>query len=634
MVHKQDVTPVMRAVQKAGVVEFAEIDASPLLHYKEKSEFEFDYVSNRLDFAVEFLSRYAPARGKLRSMLEEDRVVATEEDLAETANKFYFNDTIDSLQNLEEALNDTDSKLKTLEEESALLSAWQDIDAPLGGGLETKHTLTLLFEGEEAERDMLADELTKQGILFDVPIKHSLGMAIVVFKEDKEAVLQAARLSKVELTTLPRRRGTPAEELERIVRAKKKVAGKKIELENEVRKHLIHLPELKKVGDYMFWKKEKHDAISRGARTDGVIVFEGWCPKDEIKDLENEISKAAKTFAIEQIEPKEGEVPPVEIKNNRLIRPFETITRLYGLPGNKDLDPTLFLAGFFFVFFGLCLTDVGYGAVLMLASGLMLYFYRVAKGLKMLLSLLMFGGFASILAGLLFGGYLGIDPSLLPSWAIAIQHFDPIKNPLPIFYMALGLGVVQIMFGLVLGIIRAAKEDSLSDGLLDHGPWLFVFVSLILFGVHTLGYLGGDAKWFTWIIYASIVFLFVAQGRKEPTLAKKITKGLVSLYDSIGYFSDVLSYSRLLALGLATSALAFAVNLIAQIIGDMVPYVGPVLMVAILIVGHIFTLAVNALGAFIHSARLQFVEFFGKFITGNGRGFTPFKREERYVTLK
>jgi V/A-type H+-transporting ATPase subunit I len=135
------------------------------------------------------------------------------------------------------------------------------------------------------------------------------------------------------------------------------------------------------------------------------------------------------------------------------------------------------------------------------------------------------------------------------------------------------------------------------------------------------------------LMYVGVVIIILASGRKGDTILEKGQNAALSLYNSIGYFSDILSYSRLLALGLATTALAFAVNLIAEIVSDSVPYLGPVLAIVVLVIGHLFTLAVNTLGAFIHSARLQFVEFFGKFIAGTGKEFKPLKRTEQYITV-
>ncbi len=635
-VHKGVSTEVFNVIQKMGIVEFNEVKTDKELEKAEKTIFEFNYASSRLDFAIEFLSKYEKPKSKFAGFkyaMEGGKIFAKENEIEETMQSFYFNDVIEHVENIEEKMNDTNSKLKNLEEERELLSGWTKLDIELSSQFETKTTKTIFLTGEQSEQEIIAKKLSEMQILFNKKIIENNNFILTFAKYNEKEVLKKIAEYNLEIIELPKRRGTPAEEVERIGRAIIKTEEIKSKLEKEAGDLATELRKLKLVSDRIFWKKEKHDLISQAAKKGDVLIFEGWCPKEKIEKLEDILKKETGLFAIEKIEPEEGESAPVEIQNNKLIVPFEAVTRLYGLPGNKDIDPTPLLAGFFFIFFGLSLTDVGYGLFLFSVTALALLFFRIPKGAKPLILLLMFGGISSVLVGLLFGGYFGINMEYMPSWTQAIQKFDPIANPLPVFYMALGFGVFQIMFGLILKIVRDAKNGEFISGILDQGPWLALFSSLIFWGTTKIGLIEDSASISVLIIYASLLSLVLTQGRKESTFVGKIFKGVFSLYNSINYFSDILSYSRLLALGLATSALAFAVNLIAVMVGDMIPYVGPVLMVIILIIGHLFNLAVNVLGAFIHSARLQFVEFFGKFITDNGRIFTPFKREERHVVV-
>jgi V/A-type H+-transporting ATPase subunit I len=278
-----------------------------------------------------------------------------------------------------------------------------------------------------------------------------------------------------------------------------------------------------------------------------------------------------------------------------------------------------------------------YGIIMFVLIALVLMKYKIQKEMKMLLMLLMFGGLASAVIGLFFGGYFGIDMGIISEkvpFLGKIQYFDPIGNPLPIFYLSLVLGFIHVVFGVILKIVREAKNNNLKGGLLDQVPWLGLFltialavasaVNLITLPAHTVSVLAG----------VSVISIILTQGRSQKNIFMKGLMGTLSLYDVIGYFSDTLSYSRLLALGLATSALAFSINMIALLVRDLIPVVGPIAMVVVLVIGHSFNLLVNTLGAFIHSARLQFVEFFGKFILGTGVEFKPFAQLERNVILE
>ncbi len=633
-VHRSFATDVLRAIQKIGVVQFTEVtDKQPEMVQKEKTAFQFNYASSRLDFAVEFLSKYDKPKGKLRSMIEGHHVFITGTEIYKTANSFVYNELIDEVQELEKKINVANIRLKTLEEEADILKLWEKYDTPLSTPTETLHTQTLFLEGENLRFEEFEKNLQKDSVLYNIEHITENRSVFTFFKKDRTVIDPLFRETEIELIELPKRRGTPKEELERISQAKIKEDNKQKEYERQAKKFAENLPQLKVVADYIYWSKQKHNLISRSLMTKSVLVFEGWCPKEKISLLHECMKNKTALFVLEEVKPTEEETPPVEIENGSLIKPFESVTRLYGLPGAKDLDPTPFLAGFFFIFFGLSLTDVGYGIVLFLLTAFVLAFYRVPKNIKPLVKLLMYGGIASTIIGLFFGGYLGIDIAQMPPYLQKIAVFDPIKEPLTILGLSLILGVIQILFGLVLKVVSDAKQGNLWTGIFDQGPWILVFISLICFVANKATLLGNTSEIYTYFVYVAFACVMISAGRKGKGVVGKIFGGILGLYDSIGFFSDVLSYSRLLALGLATSALAFAVNLIASMV-EGVPVIGTILVVIILIGGHTFNLGVNLLGAFIHSSRLQFVEFFGKFISGTGRPYTPFKREERYVVIE
>ena len=633
-VHKTSVTDVLRAIQKLGVVHFTEVtDKQPEMVQKEKTAFQFNYASSRLDFAVEFLSKHDKPKGRLRSMIEGNRVFITGTDIYKTANSFVYNEIIDEVQELEKKINVANVRLKTLGEESEILSLWEKYDTPLNISTETLHTQTLFLTGEEENFKEFEDSLQKKSTLYNIEHIAENRSVFTFFKENHSIIDPLLREKEIESFELPKRRGTPKEELERISRAKVKEIEKLDEYNAQARKFAENLPQLKVVADYIYWSKQKHNLISRSMKTESVLTFEGWCPKEKISLLHKRMKNKTDLYVLEELKPTEEEIPPVEIKNGSLVKPFESVTRLYGLPGHKDMDPTPFLAGFFFIFFGLCLTDVGYGIILFLLTASVLAFYRVPKNISPLIELLMYGGIASTIIGLFFGGYLGIDITEMPPYLQKIALFDPIKEPLIILGLSLALGVIQILFGLVLKVVSDAKQGNLWQGVLDQGPWILVFISLICFGANKAALLGGAPELYTYFVYIAFASVMICAGRKGKGIIGKVFGGILGLYDSIGFFSDVLSYSRLLALGLATSALAFAINLIASMV-EGVPVIGTILVVIVLIGGHAFNLGVNLLGAFIHSSRLQFVEFFGKFISGTGRPYTPFKREERYVVIE
>ncbi len=638
LVHKSAVIDVLDAVQRVGAVEFTNVTHKHLTRNK-PTEFELNYVSARLDLAVEFLSRYAQEKTGIAAMLEGTQERVDEERIACIVKEFRATEIADEAQSLQKELNDIIKKKKELAKERELLLPWRRVSFAIGSNLDTVYTKTVFVirtghtqtsDGKRSAHYALARACGKVHVPCHI-VSVDKERAIVTWEKSfTDRMHDIFKAEGYESVQFEKNYGIPAEEIKRIDHAIKESDKAIKNLEVKARKLARHLPELKIVSDYTLWQKERHVLYVRAHRTNDVFVYEGWCPRDRVRALVKAVAQTSSLANVEKVTPHKDETPPVEIANDRLVQPFEMVTRLYGLPSHVDVDPTPYLAGFFLIFFGFCLTDFGYGVVLMLLTGFALWRYNVQKSTAIMLKLLFLGGLSSALAGLLFGGYFGVDMSMMPAFLQRLQQFDPIKDPLPVFYLALALGVAQVLFGLIVAIISKARRGNLVSGLLDNGPWLFFFVALGLFLAHKFGVIA--LPYASTIVWGAIASLVLTQGRTEKNIFMKLFKGVTSLYDIVAYFSDVLSYSRLLALGLATSALAFAVNMIAGMIAGDDPSVFSLIAAGIvLVIGHVFNLVVNTLGAFIHSARLQFVEFFGKFLTGTGRVFTPFRRTQRYT---
>lgn len=635
LISYQESAPKMaELLQKKGVVELTDITAEQQLQPREKRVFSFDHAASRVELAVEFLSQYAD-RSLLKTVFEQDRVATTEEKIEETVHTFFYADLVQNTLTLTENINNTNAKLQELDNEEKLLSEWREWDTPLSQPLTTRYTNTWLLKGDSAELDALVDELEDHPhTTFQRCGEKTL--ALTYLHSDQEALKKLVVNHKLDTVTLPSRRGTPDKELTRIERAKAKARDNLKQYHHQARELTQYLPKLKMISDYLHWKKERYDVIHQTLGTEECVVLEGWIPRAHLPRLEKELHSNSKLCTMETVPDEEiNEEPPSEIKNSSMIAPFESVTRLYGLPAAGNLDPSPYLAGFFFVFFGFCLSDVGYGLILSGLTAAILYFYKVDRSMASFLNLLMAGGIASMLAGLLFGGYFGIDAQHLPPGLLYFQQFDPIGDPLPIFYVALAMGVIQIIFGMLLSILRASRNNELTKGLLDNLPWLAFFAALGWWAAESFEILPATDGLANYAIIITLLVIVISRAwQAEGNIFLKIPKGVLGLYDFVGYLSDTLSYSRLLALGLATSALAFSVNLIAEVVNDTVPYIGWLLMIIVLIIGHLFNMVVNILSSFIHTARLQFVEFFGKFITDTGRNFRPFERTQKHTYIE
>jgi len=640
-VYVSDVDIALDAIQRIGALEFT---PTKIFEGTEPhTNFAYAELLPKIHHAVHFLSPYAPKKGLWKTLREGTREELTEEEIQKKLqNTDVIFPLVEDFERLQVEFVEVNEKLRLLNEEFAILSVWRNLPIKLSK-LETTRTKTLLIESKSKVEDVTLKSLLESALIeIDVPFyitevsRSAIALTIVRETELIQKIEQTISGLNAEIVNPPK--GTETPEVE-FVAVSDKIATIKDELAllHDQAEHFAHthINQLQVAGEILSWQRDRFSVISDASATKYVVVFDGWLNQHKKVHIEEEFKNKNIAAVFTELAVEENEQPPVDIHNPPFIRPFEAVTRLYGMPGYKDLDPTIFLAGFFFLFFGLSLTDVGYGLFLVIVSLIVLAFFKVSETIRSFAKLLVFVGSATVLVGALFGGYFGIAPENLPAPLKAIQLFDPIGNPLPVFYLALGLGVFQVMVGMLVKIYSEYTQGRFVTGILDQGPWFLMFCLAILALGTKLEYIHIlPMEYVINLIYVCVAFIIISSGRKGETIFAKIKDSLTSLYSSIGYFSDILSYSRLLALGLATTALAFAVNMIAGMIFNKESFITYIFAAAVLIIGHLFTLAVNTLGAFIHSARLQFVEFFGKFITGTGREFNPLSRTEKHVTIR
>ena len=389
------------------------------------------------------------------------------------------------------------------------------------------------------------------------------------------------------------------------------------QLEKDMAGFAVHRPALMAVHDVLLSEKEKLTGAGLAGLTEKTCCLLGWIPEAEAESFPARVKKYSERLYLNIRDPKPEELDeaPVILENPEIVKPFEVITNLYGLPQPRAIEPTIFLAPFFFVFVGLCVSEAGYGLVVALLSLLYLKLARPKGGTELFLRLLVYLGISNIILGTLVGGWFGfpIKPLLL---------IDPLKDPIPFMILALILGFIQVMLSTFLSLVREYRSGNKVGAIAVKGGWLLLLPSLVgylvlkkpVFGI--LALLGA----------AGIVF-FTSKSRNPLA---RFFSGLYALYGISGYLADTLSYSRILALGLSTGVIAMVVNNLFQIAWK-IPYVGWLAAILVFIGGHLFNLGISFLGAFVHSMRLQFVEFFTRFYQAGGKPFKPLKLESKYV---
>ena len=420
------------------------------------------------------------------------------------------------------------------------------------------------------------------------------------------------------------------------------------QLESELIECAISRQDLELISDYYRTRAEKYRILGEIPQTASTFAISGYVPAAKadaiVKELSEHYGAAAETEGI-----KEEEEPPVLLHNNRFSESVEGVLASFGLPAKGEIDPTFFTSIFYVFLFGLMLSDAAYGLIVSLACGIVLLkFPRMETNLRKSVQLFFWCGLSTLFWGVLFGGYFGDALDVISETffghkiSIPALWFVPLNEPMRMLLYSMLFGVIHLFTGLALKGYMYIRDHKYMDFVCDVIFWYMLLLGLIGLLIPSSMFAGiagkqivfpaalnAAAKWSA-ILGAVGIVLFSGRSSKNPAL--RIALGAYDLYNITGWLSDVLSYSRLLALGLATGVIASVVNQMGSMGGKSIG--GVILFIIVFVIGHVFNMAINLLGAYVHTCRLQYVEFFGKFYEGGGKPFEPFKLKTKYVDLK
>lgn len=443
---------------------------------------------------------------------------------------------------------------------------------------------------------------------------------LILLSEEAGLVREALKEAGATEISFPGITGTAAQGISMLNEKLVNVEHERAELLKKVEGLISYRPHLMAYYDFLEDERGKKEAINKLAGTKTSFMLEGWIPSPLVSSLEKVLSEKTETALLLSRDPNAEEKAPVLLQNSGTADAFEVVTKLYSTPSRREIDPTPLMAPFFFVFFGLCLTDAGYGILLSLLAILIFRKIKLGGMGKQLIKLLFLGGISSFVMGVLMGGWFGDLIKLKPLW------FNPLDDPMRMLIVCFVLGFIQIFFGMGVRAYQDIKAGRILDAVFDQGLWFILLIGLISLAFPQFSAAG------KWLAIGGAIGLILTQGRSQKNIFRKFLSGLVSLYNITGYLSDVLSYSRLLALGLATGVIASAINTMGGLLAGSI--VGVIVMVILLIGGHFFNLIIGTLGAYVHTSRLQYIEFFGKFFEGGGKAFQPFCKTTKYVDIE
>ena len=433
---------------------------------------------------------------------------------------------------------------------------------------------------------------------------------------------------------------TPAEELEKANASVTELEAKESELAHKMAEMAdACVPTVQKLYDYYNSLSRRYNGTAQSDATECAMLTKFWIPEEKASALRETVEAISPEIELTYSDPAPEDEPPSLLNNGDSVRPFNILTELYSSPKYRGIDPTPLLAPFFWIFFGMCLGDAGY-ALVVFGTILCVFskYKKIASGVKDFIRLFLFCSVSTFIYGVISGSFFGnfIDSFLPPLVPMknALMLVDPMTNPMQVLGISLLLGVVHLMFGLLIAAYDMMRHGDFIDAIGDKISWFLLIVGLCLYGVGLGGMLpphfvqvgGGMAG-------LGAVIIFIYAGKGEPNIFKKIINGFLALYGSTSYLGDILSYSRLLALGFGSAVIGMVINLLGGLAAD-IPYIGWLVAITVIIGGHIFSIAINILGSFVHPLRLQYVEFFGKFYTGGGEPFSPLTLSQEYINVK
>ena len=620
---------LLKAMQDMECVEISSIDGSEealksgFAKPDDKALMSAQEASRAYRTALASLDRFAPEKkGMFRKRQGVSRAAffsAESEENACTAAEMINKDT--------RRLGEIESERTKNEALRATLAPWLTVDAPLGGA---DGALAVFFgtaglnvtdDALKALADSLDGLLTWQQASSDRSLRYLLVMCHGSVKERALSALRDLGFSTVSFRGMT---GTAKENDKALAENLAALEKERQEIEQRIAGLGGKREALLEASDRAAIALRREEAKSRLVGTDKVFLLEGWLPADRCAEIEKMLEPF--TCATETREPTEDEYPqvPVQLKNNKLTRPLNMVTEMYSLPAYGTLDPNPLMAPFFILFYGIMMADMGYGLLMMIASVIISKKYRPKGTSGELFSLLGLCGISTFIMGALTGGFFGdfltqLVAIVSPGTVFALPKlFDPLDDLTMILIGSMALGMVQIVTGMAISLIEKCKRKKFLDAFFEEITWWIVFIGIALLAL-------GKGAAVLYVGCALVLLGPIVQGKGWG----KLTGVFGSLYNHVtGYFGDILSYTRLMALMLAGSVIAQVFNMLAAMPGNVIAFI------IISMLGNAMNFGLNLLGCYVHDLRLQCLEFFNKFYVDGGKPFRPMTLDTEYVDLQ
>ena len=593
----------------------------------------FEQNLNKLKYCLDVLKPYANKKSMLK-VLTDDKLEIEYPKLVEHMENNNWERVYNNLQEINSRIVELDSEYLKCMSEIDTIKYWRNIRGNIKDYNNLKYSTCFLGNISKQFENEIIHKFEQDFKYSFIDLVHSTQkdsyFLIVIHNDFKDEVLEFLKNRGFNFQTF--HYNTSINEcLRNLEESKKNISIEKDRLKKSIEKYSSNYLDLQYAYEYFNSNKEKAHLLQKFVRSDSVIISQGYVESDNVVNLEKcllDIKELDFYLHIEDINDEDILDVPVKLSNGYVAAPFEGVVEMYSYPIYSEIDPSPVISVFFIVFFGMMLADAGYGILMVLIS-IFLYIKSKTREKKNSYRLFIFSGISTTIWGVLYGAYFG---DLLERYfGINVPVVLDVNNDImTIFLIAIAFGFVHLVLGLIMKAIVYFKNGKIIDILYDVLPWLMILVGVLIIALqNVIKFIAPQIPGI--IIGLGILILLFTQGRDAESLVGKIGGGVYGVYGISSYLGDIISYSRLLALGLASGFIANAFN----IMGGLIPFPFNIIITPLMLIPlHLFNLGINALGTYVHSSRLQYLEFFGKFYSGGGRKFMPFKYTDEYIRIK
>ena len=657
--NKKNRKAILEALQNLGIVEIFtdEIrDEELQITDTQSARAKYEKRAESFDRVLKLLDAYAPAEKKGLSLFAGREEIGRKDLERVSENRRLYNKDADRILEDEKAISECGGIILKDRTQIESLLPWQNLDIPMNtsgtkttavfiGTLPETYTEEALYAA--AIRDLPDPPAVSAAVLSEA--NNETCICVICLKEYKAKVeenLRSIGFARPSQTV----NETPAEATIRLESDIEYQEKQIEELKADIASFAGKREDYRIAADYYRSRAEKYRLLGTIPQSQNYFFLEGWVPADKADRVASLLTEQYGA-RVEKEALREGETEPTLLKNNAFSQAAEGVLASYGLPQHGHVDPTFIMSIFYVIFFGMMLSDAGYGIVMFVACAIALKkFPNMASGTKKMLQLFFWCGLSTTFWGIMYGGFFGDAIDVIArtffgytgDGIVKALWFEPLKDPMRLLIWCMLFGVIHLYMGLAIKGYEYLKNGDIVGFVADILSWYAFLTGLILLLVPSDLFASIAGMTFSFppfmgmlakiLAIGGMLVILLMSGRSRKNWALRIALGAYDIYGVTSWLSDVLSYSRLLALGLATGVIGNVINMMASMFGGGV--VGAILFIIIFLLGHTLNLGINALGAYVHTNRLQYVEFFGKFYEAGGRAFAPFQNANKYVEVK